>query len=73
MVGTEQSLPGRESLLHQRDRVGGPARRMVRGGEAVPRLQGIGMIRSQRPLKIRVVSGSPSAMAYGMLSPSSTR
>ena len=33
MIGTEQSLPGRENLPDQRDRVGGPARRVVRGSE----------------------------------------
>lgn len=51
MIGTEQPFPGRENLLDQRDRVGGPARRMVRGGEPFSRVHGVRMIRTQGPLE----------------------
>ena len=33
--------------------LGDPARRQIGGGEAVPRVQGVGMARTQQPLEVR--------------------
>ena len=72
MVRAQQPLPRRENLPYQRDRVGDPACRMVCLGEAVSRAQGVRMVGSQTRSR-GAISGSPIAMACGMLSPSSTR
>ena len=53
MVGAQQALPDGQGLLEQRDRLGDPARRQVGGGEAVPRVQGVGMVGTQQPLEVR--------------------
>ena len=52
MVGAQQSLSCGQGLLEQRDRVGYPVRREIGGGEAVPRVQGVRMVRPQQPLKV---------------------
>ena len=46
------ALPHGQGLLEQRDRLGDPACRQVGGGEAVPRVQGVGMVRTQQTLEI---------------------
>jgi hypothetical protein len=50
MIGAQYSFPVGQGLLEQRDRLGGPARRQIRGGEVASRIQGVGMVNVQQPL-----------------------
>ena len=50
MIGTEEALPGRESLLDQRDRVGDPACLSVGAGQVAPRAHGVRIVGTQQPL-----------------------
>ena len=53
MVGAQLAHEYGQSLLEQRDRVGDPVRRQIGGGEAVARVQGVWMARTQQPLEVR--------------------
>ena len=53
MLRAQQALPDDQGLLEQRDRLGRAARRLVGGGQAVPRVQRVRMVGAQQPLKVR--------------------
>ena len=50
MIGAQHSFPAGQGLLEQRDRLGGPARRQIGGGEVASGVQGAGMVDAQQPL-----------------------
>ena len=52
VVLAEHPLPVGQGLLVQRDRLGGPARRLVGVGEVVPRGQGVGVVWAEHPLPV---------------------
>ena len=47
MVRAQHPLPSGQGLLQQRDRLRGPARRLVGDGEVVPRAERVGVVRGQ--------------------------
>ena len=53
MVGAQQPLASGQSLLEQRDRLSGAARRLVGGSEAVPRGHGVRVVGTQHMLELR--------------------
>ena len=52
VVRAQHPLQVGQGPLVQRDRLGGPARRPVGGGEVAPRAQGVGVVRAQHPLGV---------------------